>query len=606
MRVSWFASGVLRALLMSGMVAACSPSESTPGGGGGADAGEDTPPEAITKPAKNVQEAVVEVTKSAGGEVVTQSGAVAVPKDALGGDTAIKISEVDASHVNAKQPAMMKSVSPATAFEPHDTVFAKSVALTVFYEAKSDHNLVVLRLDNEKDTTWERVPEATFDKGAATIQTKHFSIYTVSQCDPEADPEGYCQELVSGERDLNELSDDLLKPFEPPATFGDGEPEDTTADAGASRDAGNMAPPDEDDNDASTDGDDGSVAEDKDASTGPGSETRDASPPTQVEPDAGDTSPPDHKDASTGIGGGGLDSGAPVSQPDAGGTATPGADAGSAGSDGGTGPGECEQVHVCEPRLMCPEDLPDFDAGPAPPMADGGTGSGGGTADAGAPMPDGGAQMPHTCPPEELVEIEVCHWQPRCPDDPCVIDPGACEQLPDGCERVEYCQQVEHCPPPEPTDAGCVLVEECMPPPPSCVDEDGGACAPICHQRCQGEPPPPDECLPEERELVTECHGEIIGCVDPCRNQPPTAGCFEPHPPADGGMPPPPDAGMPPPPDAGMPPPPDAGMPPPPDAGMPPPPDGGMPPPPDGGMPPPPDGGMPPPPDGGMPPPPQQ
>jgi hypothetical protein len=576
MRVSWFTSGVLRALLMSGMVAACGPSESTPAGS--ADAGEELPPEPITNPAKDVREAVVEVTKSAGGEVVTQSGAVAVPKDALRDDTTLKISEVDASQVNAKQPAMMKSVSPATAFEPHDTVFAKSVSLTVFYEAKSDDNLVVLRLDNEKDTTWERVPDANFDKGAATIQTKHFSIYTVSECDPATDPEGHCSSLLSGDSDINDLSDELYKPFEPPVTFGDGEPEDA-ADAGV---------------------------------TG-----------GQVELDAGASLPPDEKDASAE--GEGLD----------GGTTTPSADAGSAGTfDGATGPGACEQVYVCEPRLVCPEDAPDRDAGGA--MADGGAGSGGGTADAGAamfdagaPKPDGGAQMPHTCAPETLVEIEVCHWQSRCPDDPCVIDLGACEQLPDGCERVEYCAQVERCPPPESsTDAGCVMVEECMPPPPSCINQDGGACAPVCRQMCQGEAmPPPDDCLPEERQLVTECHSEIVGCVDPCMNKPATAACFEqadggvPPPPdggvppprdagmADGGMPPPPDGGMPPPPDGGMPPPPDGGMadggmPPPPDGGMAPPPDGGMPPPPDGGMAPPPDGGMPPPPDGGMPPPP--
>lgn len=524
MRGSKFLSGALGALVMQGLVAACGPSEPTRRGLEG-DAGENgdgdqqsddgtgDAPEAIKTPAYGVQEASKTLQKD-GGQVVTESGAVAVPKGALDGEVTVKISQVDESKVTAKQPAMLKAVSPATAFEPHKQNFKSKVALTVFYEASSDQDLIVLRIDDEKDASWERV-EAKFHKGAATIATTHFSIYTVSQCDPANDPEGFCQALISGSADINGLSPELYKPFIPPMNFGDGKPE-----PGAS-----TQDPRSDMNDAGVPLGSGS----KDAGTSNPGQPPGAAPDAGVLPDEPEDEDPradagtgGHPHADAGTGSGGMDASIPTgpgswdagSHPDGGkdtqapdGSWNPpwhGSDAGPSGIPDGGG-ATCVPKQMCHSVMRCPADIP---------SPDGGAASGGGL--------DGGGVTPSECPPEERVEVEECYSSGCGGEDPCMLDPELCgPDMPEGCEPNEWCENVLDCPPPPPSDAGasCPLVEQCDPPTPC----DGGACPPPkCMQVPSCEPPP--ACAPEDMIEIERCHFGRI-CADPCLSIPPAPEC---------------------------------------------------------------------------------
>jgi hypothetical protein len=126
---------------------------------------------------------------------------------------------------------VLTPVTQATAFTPHRTTFAVPITLSLFYEAPRGVALTVLRLDDENDTTWEFVP-AEFKDGVAFFQTTHFSIYSVTACDPADDPAGLCSDLTSGAKPLDELTPDELKPFEPPSDAGTDEPPATEPDAG--------------------------------------------------------------------------------------------------------------------------------------------------------------------------------------------------------------------------------------------------------------------------------------------------------------------------------------------------------------------------------------
>ncbi|MEN9580957.1 MAG: hypothetical protein RJA70_3966 [Pseudomonadota bacterium] len=113
-----------------------------------------------------------------GGEVSSGDAAVKIPRGALANE--IEVSVGEATELKAVAPKGYELVGPAIAFTPHGTKFAKDVTLTLPYESKAT-KLVVLRLDDEDDRTWEVVTGGAFKSGDATIAVKSFSVYAVAE-----------------------------------------------------------------------------------------------------------------------------------------------------------------------------------------------------------------------------------------------------------------------------------------------------------------------------------------------------------------------------------------------------------------------------------------
>lgn len=128
---------------------------------------------------------------SEGGDVTSGGIAVEIPPGALAEDTDVSINEVDDP---PSAPTGFALVGPAVAFTPHGTEFQEPVTLTVPYTS-TDTTLVMLRLDDEEDTSWEMVTGATFDDGEASVEVESFSVYAVAKAaavttDGGAPPEG--------------------------------------------------------------------------------------------------------------------------------------------------------------------------------------------------------------------------------------------------------------------------------------------------------------------------------------------------------------------------------------------------------------------------------
>lgn len=157
-----------------------------------------------------------------GGEVKAYNGAVAVPEGALDGDTMISVAETPPSMIKAELPGVLEPVTPPMAFTPHGTTFNEPVTLSLFHEeGMPTEDLSVLRLDDEADTSWERVPDSEVmnSDGVSLVSTTHFSIYTVVSC--KALPgklAGVCEDFKSGKISLSEL--EKLAPPEKDAWAG--------------------------------------------------------------------------------------------------------------------------------------------------------------------------------------------------------------------------------------------------------------------------------------------------------------------------------------------------------------------------------------------------
>lgn len=79
-------------------------------------------------------------------------------------------------------PTVIAAVGDPYTFKPHGTTFANPVTIELPFTGVGN---VVLRLDDEADTSWEAVDGATFAKGIATFKTSKFSIYIVgNSCSP--------------------------------------------------------------------------------------------------------------------------------------------------------------------------------------------------------------------------------------------------------------------------------------------------------------------------------------------------------------------------------------------------------------------------------------
>jgi hypothetical protein len=150
-----------------------------------------------------------------GGDVTTHNGAVAVPAGAVSNNVNVTVTEVSPDMLAAPVPSVLQPVTPPVAFTPHGTTFAQAVTLSLFYEQSvGTNNLHVLRLDNEQDTSWERVDPATvqFNGDVALVSTTHFSVYTVFRCNAlDGKLADLCKEFESGDIDV----DDLVKEAPP-------------------------------------------------------------------------------------------------------------------------------------------------------------------------------------------------------------------------------------------------------------------------------------------------------------------------------------------------------------------------------------------------------
>lgn len=159
-----------------------------------------------------------EILDDQGGQLATEAGGIDVPAGALTTDTEVSVAEVSAEQIVAKLPSVLHAVAPAVAFTPHGQTFTKPVTLSLFHEGTSA-DLVVLRLDDESDTEWERV-DATFAAGVAYVTSTHFSIYNVSQCAADSTGGGTCSGLVGGSLGISDVPKEEFSDFQPPKDFG--------------------------------------------------------------------------------------------------------------------------------------------------------------------------------------------------------------------------------------------------------------------------------------------------------------------------------------------------------------------------------------------------
>lgn len=121
---------------------------------------------------------------SSGATVIAKDGAeVSVPAGVAPAGVTIAVAKSTAT--TAAAPAWVSQTGDVYAFTPHGTTFSAPVTLKLPYTGAGD---VVLRLDDENDTTWEIVEGATFANGVATVQVSKFSLYLVaSHCQKVCD-----------------------------------------------------------------------------------------------------------------------------------------------------------------------------------------------------------------------------------------------------------------------------------------------------------------------------------------------------------------------------------------------------------------------------------
>jgi alpha-tubulin suppressor-like RCC1 family protein len=106
--------------------------------------------------------------------VELSSGAkVEIPEGALTKEANIAVRELEQSK---RLPSEVDAASKAYAFEPHGTTFEKPVKISIPIDEDAA-DLSVMKLDDDKDTTWERVPDAEKRDDALVVEVESFSIY---------------------------------------------------------------------------------------------------------------------------------------------------------------------------------------------------------------------------------------------------------------------------------------------------------------------------------------------------------------------------------------------------------------------------------------------
>ena len=113
-----------------------------------------------------------------GGVVKKEGVSIDIPEGALSGPVDVEISKRESSGLPAATAPGIRGTAELSAdifaFTPHGTIFAKPVTVQIPHTGNGN---VVLRLDDEKDTTWELVPKTTFASGVVRFEVTRFSIY---------------------------------------------------------------------------------------------------------------------------------------------------------------------------------------------------------------------------------------------------------------------------------------------------------------------------------------------------------------------------------------------------------------------------------------------
>lgn len=119
-----------------------------------------------------------------GGTLSNDGATVTVPAGALSGEVMIEAARMDAAQISALPEATHEDFESAAALTdgvfvltPHGTSFSVPAEVELAFTGEAN---VVLRLDDESDTSWEIVGDAVVEGGRARFTTSGFSIYAVA------------------------------------------------------------------------------------------------------------------------------------------------------------------------------------------------------------------------------------------------------------------------------------------------------------------------------------------------------------------------------------------------------------------------------------------
>jgi hypothetical protein len=125
------------------------------------------------------------VIGASGGTIKVGGVAASIPSAALSSDIEISVNAYDsvaASGSAASVPEFSESVESVVVLKPHGTTFEKPVTITLPFDTSAvadTAELVVMRLDDEEDTTWEPAGPLVLGAGEVSFQVETFSVYTL-------------------------------------------------------------------------------------------------------------------------------------------------------------------------------------------------------------------------------------------------------------------------------------------------------------------------------------------------------------------------------------------------------------------------------------------
>lgn len=195
---------IRRSLLVAaalGMFAACgvakepAPSGSdvgaggSPGGSGGEAGGAGGHAGGAGGSSTDTVEVPATVVGASGATLAGGSAAISVPAGALQSDVSLEVIQLGSDSVAGLPAAsapgiegLAQLLDATFALLPHGTAFALPVSVELRHTGAGN---VVLRLDDEHDTTWELIESATFSSGVARFEVQAFSIYAVATAQRE-------------------------------------------------------------------------------------------------------------------------------------------------------------------------------------------------------------------------------------------------------------------------------------------------------------------------------------------------------------------------------------------------------------------------------------
>src|SRR6478736_10045469 len=193
----------LTPFLITSVLLACSSTDSGgPDGGGGGEGGQASETGGSGNlnlgGNGNLSVQAQETIDQDGGTVQSEGVELAFPAGALAGGQQITVASLNSTAIEELPQTTSGIILAAepVAFLPHGITFDEPVAVALSYDAEAvgDVPLVVMKLDDEMDTTWEVVPGATFENGQAHFEITSFSVYGIFE-----DPKGKAEELYNGD-----------------------------------------------------------------------------------------------------------------------------------------------------------------------------------------------------------------------------------------------------------------------------------------------------------------------------------------------------------------------------------------------------------------------